>query len=63
MTDFQKFYRNEGDYPQLDGEGACRRLSAAIACRTVNGTAGCDGSLPSCGSWSMTPSRRYPPGP
>ena len=21
MTDFQKFYRNEGDYPQLDGRG------------------------------------------
>ena len=45
MTDFQKFYRNEGDYPQLDGEGACRRLSAAIACRTVNGTEGCDGEF------------------
>lgn len=42
MTDYQKYYRNEGDYPQLDGEGACRRLSAAIACRTVNGTEGCD---------------------
>ena len=45
MTDFQKFYRNEGDYPQLDGEGACRRLSAAIACRTVNGTEGCAGEF------------------
>ena len=45
MTDFQKFYRNEGDYPQLDGERACRRLSAAIACRTVNGTEGCDGEF------------------
>lgn len=45
MTDFQKFYRNEGDYPRLDGEGACRRLSAAIACRTVNGTEGCDGEF------------------
>ena len=42
MTDFQKFYRNEGDYPQLEGEEACRRLSAAIKCRTVNGTEGCD---------------------
>ena len=45
MTDYQRFYRNEGDYPRLDGEGACRRLSAAIACRTVNGTPGCDGEF------------------
>ena len=36
MTDYQRFYRNEGDYPQLDGDAACQRLSAAIACRTVN---------------------------
>ena len=42
MTDYQRFYRNEEDYPLLDGEGACRRLSAAITCRTVNGTPGCD---------------------
>ena len=20
MTDYQRFYRNEGDYPQLDGD-------------------------------------------
>ena len=45
MTDYQRFYRNEGEYPRLDGEGACRRLSAAIACRTVNGTPGCDGEF------------------
>ena len=36
MTDYQRFYRNEGDYPQLDGDAACQRLSAAITCRTVN---------------------------
>lgn len=42
MTDYKRFYRNEEDYPQLDGEGAFRHLSAAIACRTVNGTEGCD---------------------
>ena len=36
MTDYQRFYRNEEDYPQLDGDAACRRLSAAITCRTVN---------------------------
>ena len=36
MTDYQRFYRHEGDYPQLDGEAACQRLAAAITCRTVN---------------------------
>lgn len=36
MTDYQRFYKNEEDDPLLDGEAACRRLSAAIACRTVN---------------------------
>lgn len=36
MTDYQRFYQNEEDYPQLDGEAACQRLAAAIACRTVN---------------------------
>ena len=36
MTDYQRFYRNEGDYPQLDGDAACQRLSAAITSRTVN---------------------------
>lgn len=36
MTDYQRFYRSEGDYPQLDGAAACQRLAAAITCRTVN---------------------------
>ena len=36
MTDYHRFYRNEGDYPLLDGDAACQRLSAAITCRTVN---------------------------
>lgn len=44
MTDYQRFYRNEQDYPELDMAAACGRLSAAIACRTVN-DGGSDGEF------------------
>ena len=33
MTDF---FALEGNYPDLDGEGAAARLSAAIRCKTIN---------------------------
>lgn len=41
MTDYQRFYAHEQDYPDLDMDALSRRLSQAIACRTVNdGTTG-----------------------
>lgn len=30
------FFALEGNYPDLDGEGAAARLSAAIRCKTIN---------------------------
>lgn len=36
MTDYQRFYAHEQDYPELDMDAVSRRLSQAIACRTVN---------------------------
>ena len=33
MTDF---FALEGNHPDLDGEGAAARLSAAIRCKTIN---------------------------
>lgn len=30
------FFALEGNYPDLDGEGATARLSAAIQCKTIN---------------------------
>lgn len=40
MTNYQRFYANEQDYPDLDMDALSQRLSQAIRCRTVNdGTA------------------------
>ena len=30
------FFALEGNHPDLDGEGAAARLSAAIRCKTIN---------------------------
>jgi carboxypeptidase PM20D1 len=36
MTDYENIYCNENEYPDLDVEGASKRLSVALSCCTVN---------------------------
>ena len=36
MTTVMDYFANEGEYPDLDVDGAVRRLSRAIQCKTIN---------------------------
>lgn len=37
MAEVWRYFANEGDYPDLDGDGACERLARALSIPTVDG--------------------------